>query len=499
VGYLETTNGLNESAVERGEPREDLEDTSQVLRTGNSMIGQMVGMEKLLKIYRPDNDTVHQAAKALCSSLEMLFKESPEVEIRFWRDCIYVNDLRIRCDVSNFSSYKHLLRRAVDFEIEKVTVTESPSAKEMTDFFHLLNKLEGEKKGAMEISQALKDAGIEHIKVSPASETQELELLGIKPPSKRERAKKAFYSTLRAAKATLLSQRPGGVPNIRKAKRAVQATVDILLDDEASLLAMSAIKDHDEYTFTHSVNVCMFSLAIGHRLGLTRTQLAELGIAALFHDIGKVSVPASVLNKVGMLDVDEWKTLRNHTITGVQLLSRMPRCNQQVIRSLVVAFQHHINMDQTGYPSPEEEVALDLYSKMVRIADTFDAMTTERPYMNKVHSPHEALQYLLSQAGTKFDPVLVKAFAASLGIFPVGTVVKLSSGEVGIVVKHDANDEPDRPVVKVIRNADGVQAAGDKVVDLKDKDPETGNFQYNIVEALSCRDMGVNPRHHILP
>jgi HD-GYP domain-containing protein (c-di-GMP phosphodiesterase class II) len=483
----------------KGDNREESEYVSEVLRSGNSMISQMVAIEKLLKLYRPDNDTVRQAVKALVTSLETLWREHPEVEVRFWRDCIYVNDTRLRCDVSNFSSYKHLLRRAVDMEVEKLLINEEASAKEIIGFFQVLERLEAEGKAVLDLAQALEEEEISHIKVSAASESQELEILGIKPPSKRERAKKAFYSTLRAAKATLLSQRPGGVPNVRKAKRAVQATVDVLLEDESSLLAMSAIKDHDEYTFTHSVNVCMFSLAIGHRLGLSRTQLAELGIAALFHDIGKVSVPATVLNKVGMLDVDEWKTLRNHTLTGVQLLSKMPRCNQQIIRSLVVAFQHHINMDQTGYPNAEDEVPLDLYSKIVRIADTFDAMTTERPYMNKVHSPHEALQYLLSQAGTKFDPVLVKAFAASLGIFPAGTVVKLNTGEAGIVVKHDPNGEPDRPVVRIIRNADGSQAAGDETVDLKQKDANTGEYLYHVVEALSCKDVGENPRYHLLP
>jgi HD-GYP domain-containing protein (c-di-GMP phosphodiesterase class II) len=496
---LELNDNSSTLTKERTENHEAQDDLSGVLRLGNSMISQMVAMEKLLRIYKPDNDTVRQGAAALASSLKTLGEEHPEIEIRFWRDCIYVHDARIRCDISNFSSYKHLLKRAIDLEIEKMVIRDATDPRELTEFFQLLNQLEGEGKTGDEVIQAVEEAGITNIVLAPASENQELEVLGIKPPSKRERAKKAFYSTLRAAKAAMLSQRPGGVPNIRKAKRAVQATVDVLLDDEASLLAMSAIKDHDEYTFTHSVNVCMFSLAIGHRVGLTRTQLAELGIAALFHDIGKVSVPATVLNKVGMLDVDEWKTLRNHTLTGVQLLSKMPRCNQQIIRSLVVAFQHHINMDQTGYPSAEDEVPLDLYSKIVRISDTFDAMTTERPYMNKVHSPHEALQYLLSQAGTKFDPVLVKAFASALGIFPVGTVVKLNTGEAGLVIKHDANDEPDRPVVKIIKNADGTQAPGEKIIDLKEKHPETGEYVYSVVEALSCKDVGENPRYHLLP
>jgi hypothetical protein len=93
----------------------------------------------------------------------------------------------------------------------------------------------------------------------------------------------------------------------------------------------------------------------------------------------------------------------------------------------------------------------------------------------------------------------VKAFASALGIFPVGTVVKLNTGEAGLVIKHDANDEPDRPVVKIIKNADGTQAPGEKIIDLKEKHPETGEYVYSVVEALSCKDVGENPRYHLLP
>jgi hypothetical protein len=159
---------------ERTERRDQPDDISDVLRAGNSMISQMVAMEKLLKIYKSDNDTVQQAARALAYSVEVLTREHPEIEVRFWRDCIYVNDVRLRCDISNFSSYKHLLKRAVDLEIEKILINEKVDTKELIRFFEIWDEAESNQQTAGEIIDAVEKAGIEQIVVSPASETQEL-------------------------------------------------------------------------------------------------------------------------------------------------------------------------------------------------------------------------------------------------------------------------------------------------------------------------------------
>jgi HD-GYP domain-containing protein (c-di-GMP phosphodiesterase class II) len=470
------------------------------LHAAKTLISQMAGMGRLLQIYETNNAAVSQAADSLVATLVMLFETIPIVELRFWRDCIFINGDRMRCDVANFAAYKHLLAKASRLEIEKITLENGLARDEVVSFFSLLAAFEAEGIRGHDVQKRIESGGLAHVAIVPSARSnKELEDLGIKELTHQERAKQAFYAALGSTKDVLIARTSQGAVSLRKAKRAVQAAADALLEDESSVLALATIKDHDEYTFTHSVNVCIFSLTIGQRVGLHKSWLGRLGMAALFHDIGKVSIPTGVLNKVGVLDVDEWKTIRMHTLMGVRKLSKMPSCNEHMLHSIIVAFQHHLNMDMSGYPKVPAEISLDLFSRIVRIADTFDAMTTERPYRNKVYSPHDAIRYLVAQAGTKFDPVLVKAFASAMGIFPVGTVLRLNTGEVGIVVRRsELSGDPDRAMVRAIVDSQGNQVTDERLIDLGVVDPSTGEFIYSVVDALSCKDAGVDPRDYLL-
>jgi HD-GYP domain-containing protein (c-di-GMP phosphodiesterase class II) len=496
-----TTNASTTAETRR--PCADLDQarSAAVTQACKTLLNQIAAIEKMLKIYDRDNATVVQAGDALMGTLRVLFKDSPQVEIKLWRDCVFVNGERLRCDMSDFAAYKHVLGQAQRNGLEKILFGERLARDEAIRFFARLDSAEAAGARGSDIAEALTREGFQSVSVVPAQHIeQQLDDLGIKALSKPERAKRAFYTALGSAKDVLMSQTSQGAASLRKAKRAVQSAVDILLEDESSLLALAAIKDHDEYTFTHSVNVCVFSLAIGHSLGFHRSYLSKLGVAALFHDIGKTSIPQDVLNKIGVLNVDEWKTIREHTVMGVRQLAKMPRCNEHVLHSLIVAFQHHLNVDLSGYPGVQEHGSLDLFSRIVRIADTFDAMTTERPYRNKVYSPYEAMRYLVSQAGAKFDPILVKAFARAIGVFPIGTVLRLSTGEVGVVVRRgNLSVEPNRPVMKVLLDRNGSPSAEGRLVDLGQTDPQTGEFTYSVAEALSCKDLGINLRDHLMP
>lgn len=473
---------------------------SAELHHARTLIGQMAAIQRLLLIYSPNNTAVLQAATSLVATLDALFETEPSVEVRFWRDCIFVNGERIRCDISNFAAYKHLLARAGRLDIEKVIMERGLTSDDITGFFSLLDFVENEKITGNAIADRILTDNLKHVNVIPSSQSaHELEDLGITALSPQERAKRAFYAALGSAKEVLLAQTSQGAVSLSKAKRAVQAATDALLADESSILALASIKDHDEYTFTHSVNVCIFSLAIGQRLGLQKSWLARLGMAALFHDIGKVCIPIGVLNKVGVLDVNEWKIIRRHTAGGVRALSKTPVCNEYILHAMIVAFQHHLNVDRSGYPRVPAEASIDLFSRIVRIADTFDAMTTERPYRNKVYSPHDAIRYLVSQTETKYDPVLVKAFASAMGIFPVGTVLRLNTGELGIVIRRsELSGDVDRAMVRVIVDRDGNQVTEGTFIDLGQVDSETGEFTHSVVDALSCRDAGVNPRDYLM-
>jgi HD-GYP domain-containing protein (c-di-GMP phosphodiesterase class II) len=488
-----------EQVSQQSEPDEERAERFADLQEARTLVIQIAAVQRLLRIYRPNNAAVGQAADSLMETLDGFFKRTPAIEVRFWRDCIFVCGDRLRCDVSNFAAYKSLIAQSGRLEIEKMEISSGITREAMVDFFMLLDAADTEHIKGEGVADRIVSEGFKHIAIVPSGKSQKLEDLGIQAVSSQERAKRAFYAALGSAKETLASQTSQGVVSLRKAKRAVHATADALLEDESSVLALATIKDHDEYTFTHSVNVCIFSLAIGQRLGLHRNWLGRLGMAALFHDIGKTSVPTGVLNKIGVLDVDEWKAIRQHTLMGVKRLCRMPNSSEHMIHSMIVAFQHHINLDLSGYPDVPADSSLDLFSRIVRIADTFDAMTTERPYRNRVYSPHEAIRYLISQADIKFDPVLVKAFAAAMGIYPIGTVLRLNTGDVGIVVRRSKlSGEPDRAMIRVIVDRTGSQPGTELLIDLGEVDPDTGEFIYQVAETLSCQDIGVDPRNYLL-
>jgi HD-GYP domain-containing protein (c-di-GMP phosphodiesterase class II) len=486
-------------SIHHEETTDERAERSADLQAARTLVVQIAAVQRLLRIYRPNNAAVTQAADSLMEILGRFSEDTSSLELRFWRDCIFVCGDRLRCDVSNFATYKSLLAQFGRLETEKVVLLAGITRDEMLDFLKLLDNLDVEHVKGDAVADRVASDGYKHVEVLPSTQSQQLEDLGLEAVTSQERAKRAFYAALGSAKETLVTQSAQGVVNLRKAKRAVQAAADALLEDETSVLALATIKDHDEYTFTHSVNVCVFSLAIGHRLGLHRNWLGRLGMAALFHDIGKTSVPTGVLNKIGVLDVDEWKAIREHTLTGVKSLCKLPKTSEHMIHAMIVAFQHHINLDLSGYPDVPEDTSLDLFSRIVRIADTFDAMTTERPYRNKVYSPHEALRYLISQAGIKFDPVLVKAFAAAMGIYPIGTVLKLNTKDIGIVVRRsELSGEPDRALIRVIVDSNGDQISDEVFIDLGEVDPDTGGFIYQVTETLSCKDLGINPRDYLL-
>ncbi len=468
-------------------------------QAARNLILSFVGLERLLRIYNEKNATVTRAADALFEVMNSLFTDG-DIEIGFWRGCIFLNGERIRCDVSNFNAYKGMLAQASRLKIAKLIIGKNVTHAEMIEFLTNLSRLSDDHRETENDQFDSRRLSTEHIEVIPSEQPAvDLEDLGISTPTARERAIKAFYNALAVAKESLTTQTSTAALNLKRAKRAVQAIADALIADEATVLALTAIKDHDEYTFTHSVNVCVLSLSIGQRLGFDKAELGKLGIASLFHDLGKVGIPTSTLNKTTMLDSEEWKSIIMHTVIGVRKLSQIGAQNESIQQAMIVAFQHHLNQDFSGYPKIDTNMQLDRFSRIVRICDTFDAMTTQRPYRNKVHSPYDAMRYLLSEAGRKFDSMLVKAFASVLGIFPVGTVVRLDTGEIAIVLSRSRiSTDLDRPLVRIVADSSSKRVSEPRIVDLGAIDPHTGDYTHCITAALSCNDLSINPRDYLL-
>jgi putative nucleotidyltransferase with HDIG domain len=256
--------------------------------------------------------------------------------------------------------------------------------------------------------------------------------------------------------------------------------VDDLGHDAVVGLILSSLRRHDAYTYDHSINVGLLSIRLAHHVGWRGRDLRELGSAALIHDVGKLYTPLEVLNKPSRLTPAEWITMKAHPREGDEILREAGVGHEIGPR---IALEHHVRPDGWGYPPlPYGESGVHPGSRIVKIADAYDAFTTIRPYRRRT-TPREALAMLREQAGTMFDPDLVEAFCEMMGRHPIGSVVRLASGRLALVVDVHAST-PARPMVRVLLDADGSTPGTLTFVDLRRRLTPTGAFVDRIVETV---------------
>ncbi len=279
--------------------------------------------------------------------------------------------------------------------------------------------------------------------------------------------------------------------SVSKANRVVGVMLNRVGENRSAVMGLATIKSYDEYTSFHSVNVLILSLALGSMLPLDRSSLMILGTGALLHDLGKITIPQGVLVKTGPLTTSEWKMMQDHPVRGADILLAQPGVHPL---SVMIAFEHHARYDLNGYPSINGKDRIGLFSRIVEVADVYDAMTSSRPYQ-KARTPDQAMRVLVKDMGTVFDPLLVKVFIDMMGLYPVGTLVRLATGEIGIVYEPGESDAL-WPSVKVIRDPDGGELEPHIVdlVKLKEKVGETGHA---ILESLRPEDFGIDTQEFL--
>jgi len=307
---------------------------------------------------------------------------------------------------------------------------------------------------------------------------------------RREAAKRTYERSVAVSRELFDGTRLGRGASVREVKHAVQGIVDAVLHDEASLGGLSTLRDYDDYSFTHSVNVCIFCVAIGRRLGLTKAQLYDLGLAALVHDIGMSRIPREILTKQSALTAEERSRMEAHTWLGALSIYGLRDYGEIPFQSMIVAYEHHLKTDGTGYPESVRPREPSVFSKIVSVASAFDAATNERAY-SPASPPDEVLRELWEDETLGHDPVVVKALINLLGIYPVGTCVILDTFELALV--HSANTDASylhRPIVRLLSDTDGRWLSPPPLVDLAATN-EKGEFERTIIKVTSPDKYGI--------
>ena len=463
-------------------------------REGRALVVALHGASRALKLYPPEHQAVQRALAEL-TTLAATLGGGDELELRVRGDFLFVNGVRLRLDLANYASLGRLLEVLHAADVGAIVAQANAS---VTDWLALLRALESPEAhadGVAAIDHALQRASVTAFRVTPGTDDEDS---ASEAEATKEAARRTYAQSVALTKDVIQSVRMGRAPSSRKIKRAVQMIVDQVLNEETSLIGLTTLRDYDEYTYTHSVNVCIFAIALGRRLGMRKLELYELGLAALLHDIGKSRIPTEVLQKTGALDEIEWRAMTSHPWMGALTLFQLRGQGELPYRAINVAHEHHMKCDLSGYPRPVRPRSLSIASRIVAVADGYDAATTRRSYQTTPYPPSAVLQEMRDNPRRGLDPIVVKAFMALLGVYPPGTVVVLDTYELGVVRAPNPSPElVSRPRVVIVSDERGNLVSPAIEVDLAARGAD-GQFARTIIKTADPDAYGIRVSDYLV-
>jgi putative nucleotidyltransferase with HDIG domain len=303
-------------------------------------------------------------------------------------------------------------------------------------------------------------------------------------------ARQVYQAAKTVIQDAMHDTRLGRAINVDAVRTVVADMTDSVFRNPDALSSLSRLKRFDEYTFYHSVNTALLAMSLGRSLGFDRSMLHLAGVGTLLHDIGKTKVPLEILNKPGRFEAHEMETMKQHVLRGVEVLASTTNLGDSYVHP---ALEHHERVNGAGYPHQRARKDISQFGLITAIVDIYDAMTSDRCY-HKGQPAHQALQllYRLSLEG-HLDPTLVQQFIQVVGVYPVGSVVELNTGETGIVkqVNHEA---PLAPVVLLVKSAGNTLLSQPKEQDLSQQNATPPR---NITSVLHPHQTGIDPADYL--
>jgi HD-GYP domain-containing protein (c-di-GMP phosphodiesterase class II) len=465
----------------------------QLAMLGIQLITQLNVLIKTSYIYDRTNAALDKPVATMLTLIKTLAHDHP-ITLRLQNDFLFLGDSHLKVSAQQMAVAISIIDTLNTWKIGGVTFSLAVESKDLREFAALFVSLDHNTKTLGDLRDEITRRGIAGIELEDPRQLAIKELSGTDGSTgsagdnlqqqRKMKAKNGYANVAGSIGSMTQSVREGGTVTFKQAKRAIQNIVDLMMDDEATVLGLTTLRCHDEYTHNHSVNVSLLSMALANRAGYPKVELADLGLAALFHDMGKSTIPMEVLNKPGEFTDDDWVAMRNHPTEGVLALSKLRGIANLPGRMAAASFEHHMNLDFSGYPKLTVPWTISLTGRILTIADCYDAMTSSRVYRREPMSPYKVLNMMFSKAGKAFDPVLLKLFVNCVGIIPIGSLVMLDTSELAVVLKPAVEKtDAERPLVRVITDTQGDPIDHGREIDLTEKD-ENGDFRHNIVRLI---------------
>ena len=416
--------------------------TPQRAKLADELVRRFAAALRGAQLYAGSHPLVTRNVTALNDTLTLIHATNPSIAIGI------VGDLPVTRAAENMGE---LMRRLQQGGIERIVIDRGVQPAELMHLIQALARAEPGKDPTTTLGR------LAHIRVGRLQVEERVEAaIGDVATFRR-----LYDDAVSVAETLWESAKVEGMPDADAGRTVVDSLAQAVAQNRTALLALTALKNYDNYTFTHMVNVSILTMGQARGLGIEGALLREFGLSALMHDIGKVKTPTDILNKPDKLTDQEFAILKRHTVEGAEILRGTP---EMPALAPVVAFEHHLRADGTGYPAGVKRPQLNLGTMLCGIADVYDAMRSQRVYQ-QAFPTDRILSVLQRNDGTQFDQHLVRRFTQLVGIYPVGNLVRLDTGDVAVVLKTYAPD-PYRPRVRVLINKDGATLERPYEVDL---------------------------------
>ena len=444
-------------------------------RKAEELVRRLAAALRGTELYAPTHPLVQRGIDALSTAAIEGLQSAPSIVVAFIGDEVVVDAARLPKGTATLVGFARDLRER---EIEKITFTRGLTKEEVRGLISVLS----DRKSAAPLPDRLSARGVRHVTLGRVIiEEVSDEQAGIAA------ARKVYSTAVETAEALWQAAKAGDKPDPGAARKIIDGLARLVTQDRTSLMALTALKKYDNYTFTHMVNVSALAMAQARALNIDGPLLREFGFAALMHDIGKVNTPLEVLNKPDKLTKEEFELMKRHVVDGAHILRRTP---EMPALAPIVAFEHHLKQDLSGYPEKIGSRKLNLCTMIVSIADVFDALRSTRVY-RKGLATDRIRSIMGEQDNPAFNQPLLKRFVNLMGLFPVGNLVRLNTDELAIVTAEHPTD-PFRPQVKLITDNKGGMLEEPLLTNTWERDSR-GEYPRAVVEAVDPEEAGIDP------
>ena len=468
-------------------------------RLGHDFLRTLYHMIHTVRMYQDNNQLVRTSVSSFQNMLNQL-TSGGDISIVLYRSRFHLAGEKLpyrrETAVVVYNMLEFFSKRGIG-SLNFLASSNEASPESIITFARLFNDAIKYENPYRWLKQQLREENFAWVEISPKQDNDTTYVSESMEDNRYEKAKRMYFHAIETVKE-VANKAAHGMVGLRKSRRLAQNIVELIQEDPALMIGLTTLKDYDDYTYSHSVNVTLLATCLGRHIELSDISLEHLTICGLFHDLGKIDVPKAILLKSGTLTDKEWDLMKAHPFLGVRKILMLNATPSLRSRIILGPFEHHLNPDMTGYPRTLFIDHLSLIGKILRIADVYEVLTAQRGYRPVSLTPDEVLRKMWSEAGKSFDTILLKRFIHMMGIYPIGSFVELSDGTIGLVMDYPDETERTLPLIlRLVNDETGSWQSGDLIY-LADQIIKDDSDRLNIVRVIPQAKLRINPSDFFL-